>query len=31
MNLQTHYELQVAEDRLADKIIREVEPLAKTA
>jgi antitoxin HigA-1 len=31
MNLQSHYELQVAEDRLADKVIREVEPLAKTA
>jgi antitoxin HigA-1 len=31
MNLQSHYELQVAEDRLAERILREVEPLANTA
>src|ERR1700678_3735739 len=31
MNLQSHYELQVAEDQSAAKILREVEPLAKSA
>lgn len=31
MNLQTQYELQVAEDELTTKIEREVEPLSKTA
>ena len=31
MNLQSQYDLQVAEDRLAQKIEREVEPLAKSA
>ena len=31
MNLQSHYDLQVAEDRVADKIEREVEPLARSA
>jgi plasmid maintenance system antidote protein VapI len=27
MNLQTRYELEVAEDELADKVAREVQPL----
>ena len=31
MNLQSAYELQVAEDEAAGKIEREVEPLPKTA
>jgi addiction module HigA family antidote len=31
MNLQSQYELQVAEDQSAVKIKREVEPLAKSA
>jgi addiction module HigA family antidote len=31
MNLQSQYELQVAEDQSAAKIEREVEPLAKSA
>ena len=31
MNLQSHYDLQVAEDRFAEKIEREVEPLARSA
>jgi addiction module HigA family antidote len=29
MNLQTHYELQAAEDKFAKKIARDVQPLAK--
>ena|SRR5713226_6799653 len=31
MNLQSRYELQVAEDALSDRIEKEVEPLQKTA
>ena len=31
MNLQSHYELQVAGDQFAGKIEREVEPLARSA
>ena len=31
MNLQSAYELQVAEDEAAEKIAREVEPLRKSA
>jgi plasmid maintenance system antidote protein VapI len=27
MNLQTRYELEVAEDELADKVARDVQPL----
>jgi antitoxin HigA-1 len=31
MNLQSQYDLQVAEDRSAEKVEREVEPLARSA
>ncbi|MBV8843413.1 MAG: HigA family addiction module antidote protein [Bryobacterales bacterium] len=31
MNLQSQYELQVAEDAAAEKVARKVEPLKKTA
>jgi plasmid maintenance system antidote protein VapI len=31
MNLQSYYDLQVAEDRFAERIEREVEPLARGA
>ena len=29
MNLQSHYELQVAEDRLSERIAQDVQPLRK--
>ncbi len=31
MNLQTRYELELAEDRLADRIAREVQPLKQAS